>query len=183
MRVRQTDIPGVLLIEPLVHGDERGFFMETYQKQRYWDAGVAYEMVQDNHSRSRKGTLRGLHYQVNRPQGKLLRVVAGEIFDVAVDLRRKSPTFGRWTSARLSEGNRYQFFVPPGMAHGFCVLSDFAELEYKCTDVYFPEYERSLAWDDPTLAIGWPVKDPLLSKRDSRGSAFGSDPYYEDMGA
>jgi dTDP-4-dehydrorhamnose 3,5-epimerase len=109
--------------------------------------------------------------------------VAGEIFDVAVDLRRKSPTFGRWTSARLSEGNRYQFFVPPGMAHGFCVLSDFAELEYKCTDVYFPEYERSLAWDDPTLAIGWPVKDPLLSKRDSRGSAFGSDPYYEDMGA
>ncbi len=184
MKVTSTAMAGVVLIEPRRFGDARGFFMETYHRQRYLEeVGIDAEMVQDNHSRSKKGTLRGLHYQIEHPQGKLVRVIRGEIFDVAVDLRKKSPTFGRWVSARLSEENGSQLYVAPGMAHGFCVLSEFAEVEYKCTDFYYPEHERAIVWNDPTLAIAWPVEQPLLSEKDGRALAFGDAPYYEQGGA
>lgn len=182
MNVTQTDIPGAVVIEPRVFGDARGFFMETFHKERYLkEAGIKEEMVQDNHSRSRKGTLRGLHYQIKHPQGKLVRVLRGEIFDVAVDLRRKSPAFGKWTGVSLSEENHLQFYVPPGLAHGFCVVSDFAEVEYKCTDLYHPECERTILWNDAELRIKWPISDPLLSDKDKQGVPFAQAPYFEEM--
>ena len=160
-------LPGVLRVEPDVFADPRGFFMETYHADKFAAGGITLPFVQDNHSRSVKGTLRGLHFQIQRPQGKLVRVVAGEVFDVAVDIRRGSPTFGRWHGETLSAENRLQLWVPPGYAHGFCVLSETADVIYKCTDVYAPGGERTIRWDDPTLAIRWPVSSPLLSAKDA----------------
>ena len=168
MRFVQTDLPGVLVIEPDVYQDPRGFFLETYHAAKYRDGGIAAPFVQDNHSRSIRGTLRGLHLQPGRPQGKLIRVVEGEIYDVAVDVRRRSPTFGRWVAVTLSAENFKQCYVPPGFAHGFCVLSQDAQVEYKCTDLYEPASEIGVAWNDPTLSIPWPIAQPLLSDRDRR---------------
>ncbi len=170
MEVRQTALPGTLIVVPRVFEDQRGMFMETYHSQRYAEAGIDGEFVQDNFSRSSRGTLRGLHYQIEHPQGKLVHVVRGEVFDVAVDLRRDSPTFGKWAAATLSESNHHQLYVPPGFAHGFYVLSEVAEFFYKCTDLYFPEHERTLLWNDPTVGIDWPLTgEPLLSEKDQRG--------------
>ena len=166
MIVRPTDLPGVLVVEPKVHRDDRGFFLETYHRERYREHGIDADFVQDNHSRSEGPILRGLHAQRTRPQGKLVRVVAGEIFDVAVDIRRGSPSFKRWTGERLSAANAFQLWIPAGFAHGFCVLSDVAEVEYKCTQLYDPEDELSVAWDDPQIGIEWPEKDPVLSAKD-----------------
>jgi len=166
MRVTETRLPGVLLIEPDVHRDGRGFFVETYHIDRYRECGIAAPFVQDNHSRSIQGTLRGLHLQLQRPQGKLLRVIEGEVFDVAVDVRRGSPAFGRWVSVNLSADNFRQVYVPPGFAHGFYVISPIAQVEYKCTDVYDPASEIGIAWNDPAIGIEWPARDPLLSPRD-----------------
>ena len=168
MRVVPSVLPGVLVIEPDVRQDGRGFFIETYQAERYREHGIAGTFVQDNHSRSIGGTLRGLHLQLRRPQGKLIRVIEGEIFDVAVDVRRGSPAFGRWVGVRLSAANFKQCFIPPGFAHGFCVLSTIAQVEYKCTDLYDPSSELGIAWDDPAIGIAWPISEPLLSQRDSR---------------
>jgi dTDP-4-dehydrorhamnose 3,5-epimerase len=168
VRFVQTDLPGVLVIEPDVHQDPRGFFLETYHAAKYRAGGIEAPFVQDNHSRSIRGTLRGLHLQPGRPQGKLIRVVEGEIFDVAVDVRRRSPTFGRWVAVTLSAENFKQCYVPPGFAHGFCVLSQDAQVEYKCTDLYEPASEVGVAWNDPVLAIPWPIAQPLLSDRDRR---------------
>jgi dTDP-4-dehydrorhamnose 3,5-epimerase len=166
VRVVPTEIPGVLIIEPHVHYDERGFFLETYQADRYGLYGIEGPFVQDNHSRSTGGTLRGLHLQVQRPQGKLIRVVEGEIYDIAVDVRRGSPTFGRWVAVTLSADKFKQCYVPAGFAHGFCVTSPVAQVEYKCTEVYDRASEIGIAWDDPVLAIPWPIADPVLSERD-----------------
>lgn len=167
MTVTDLDLPGVKLVAPVVHRDDRGFFLETYHQQRYADAGIPAVFVQDNHSRSVRGTLRGLHLQRSKLQAKLVRVIAGEILDVAVDVRRGSPTFGRWTSARLSADNAHQIFVPEGFAHGFAVLSDVAEVEYKCSAFYDPADEIVIRFDDPALGIVWPAGDPILSKRDA----------------
>ena len=167
MRVVPTAIPEVLILEPDVHSDGRGFFLETYHADRYREHGIPGPFVQDNHSRSLAGTLRGLHLQLRRPQGKLIRVIEGEILDVAVDVRRGSPTFGRWVSVALTAENFKQVYIPPGFAHGFCVVSPVAQVEYKCTDVYDPSGELGVAWNDPALAIAWPVMQPLLSPRDS----------------
>ena len=172
MRVIPTELPGVLVVEPDVHRDGRGFFLETYHAERYREHGIAGPFVQDNHSRSVAGTLRGLHLQRRRPQGKLIRVIEGEVFDVAVDVRRGSPTFGRWVSVTLSGDNFRQCYVPPGFAHGFCVVSPIAQLEYKCTDLYDRGGEIGIAWNDPALGITWPVADPILSPRDSRHSTI-----------
>jgi dTDP-4-dehydrorhamnose 3,5-epimerase len=162
-----TDIPDVVVIAPKVFGDDRGFFMETYKRSEFAAAGIDVPLVQENHSRSSVGTLRGLHYQrAPRAQGKLVRAVSGEIYDVAVDIRRGSSTFGRWVAVTLSAANRKSIYVPPGFAHGFCVVSEIAEVEYKCTDFYAPEAERGLIWNDPEVAIDWPVTDPILSARD-----------------
>lgn len=172
MKFVTTDIPGLVVIEPNVFADARGFFMETWQEQVFRDHGLDARFVQDNHSRSGRGVLRGLHYQVQRPQGKLVRVVVGEVFDVAVDLRTASPTFGRWYAERLSAENRKMLWIPPGFAHGFYVLSETAESLYKCTDFYQPQYERCLKWDDPAVAIAWPLRNgeaPLLSAKDAQG--------------
>ena len=172
MQFTPTTIPDVILIEPKVFGDERGFFMETYRADRYAEMGISTEFVQDNHSGSQCGTLRGLHYQIRQPQGKLLRVVAGEIFDVAVDIRRNSSTFGCWVGEVLSAENKRQLWVPPGFAHGFYVLSEWAELTYKTTDYYAPEWERSILWSDPEIGVAWPIipgTEPLLSTRDAQG--------------
>jgi len=166
VNVIQTPLPGVLLIEPKVFGDTRGFFLESYHEDRYREAGIPLRFVQDNHSRSRHGVLRGLHYQVTRPQGKLVRVTAGEVFDVAVDIRPGSPSFGKWFGANLSGENHRQLWIPPGFAHGFAVLSDSADFLYKCTDYYRPEDEGGIAWDDPDLAIEWQVNGPQLSAKD-----------------
>jgi len=166
MNTVATELPGVLIIEPRVFTDARGFFLESYHAQRYAEAGLPEVFVQDNHSRSVKGTLRGLHYQLRRPQGKLLRATRGAIFDVAVDIRRGSPTFGRWVGVELSEDNKRQLFVPAGFAHGFCVTSEVAEVEYKCTDFYIPEDERGIIWSDPSIGIRWPVREPILSTKD-----------------
>ena len=166
MRVLPTALPGVVLVEPDVYRDSRGFFLETYHERRYREAGIAATFVQDNHSRSLRGTLRGLHFQVRRPQGKLVRAVAGEMFDVAVDIRRGSPTFGRWVGAHLSAESFRQIYVPPGFAHGFCILSDVGEVEYKCTELYDAEDELGIAWNDPQVGIEWPVSEPLLSAKD-----------------
>jgi dTDP-4-dehydrorhamnose 3,5-epimerase len=167
VRVVPTDIPGVVVVEPDVHVDGRGFFVETYHAERYREHGIEAPFVQDNHSRSVAGTLRGLHLQIRRPQGKLIRVIEGEVFDVAVDVRRGSPTFGRWVAVTLTAENFKQCYVPPGFAHGFCVVSAIAQVEYKCTDVYDPTSEIGVAWNDPALGISWPVSEPLLSLRDS----------------
>lgn len=169
MQFHKTDLPGVIIVEPQVFGDERGFFMETYHQPRFAAAGIDLPFVQDNHSRSRRGVLRGLHYQLRHAQGKLVRVVQGEIFDVAVDARRSSPTFGRWFGTILSDTNRQLLYVPPGFAHGFCVVSDSADVLYKTTDVYHPEEERSVLWNDPAIGITWPVTDPIVSARDAEG--------------
>jgi dTDP-4-dehydrorhamnose 3,5-epimerase len=171
MKVTPAEIPDVLIIDPVVHSDARGFFVETWQAGRYAEIGVAGPFVQDNHSRSVQGTLRGLHYQIRRPQGKLIRVAAGAVFDVAVDLRRSSATFRRWVGVELSEANQRQLWVPPGFAHGFYVLTSSADLLYKCTELYFPEWDRTLRWDDPELGITWPQADapPILSPRDAGG--------------
>ena len=168
MRALPTELPGVLLVEPTVHRDDRGFFLETYHRQKYADAGIDVTFVQDNHSRSLARTLRGLHAQVRNPQGKLVRAVEGEIWDVAVDIRPASPTFRRWVGAVLSAENFRQLWIPPGFAHGFCVLSERAQVEYKCTTLYDKSDEISVAWDDPDLAVAWPVDEPLLSERDRR---------------
>lgn len=180
MQVVTTALPDVLILEPKVFGDERGFFFESFNARRFAEAtGLHREFVQDNHSRSAKGVLRGLHYQVQQAQGKLVRVTAGEVFDVAVDLRRSSPTFGQWVGVHLSAENKRQLWVPEGFAHGFVVLSEFAEFLYKTTDYYAPEHERSIRWDDPTLAIDWPLKDaPQLSAKDQAGLNFQDAPVF-----
>lgn len=172
MNFTPTAIPEVFLIEPSVHGDARGFFMETYQKREFAAAGIDHEFVQDNHSRSSQGTLRGLHYQVRHTQGKLFRVILGEVFDVAVDLRRSSPTFGKWVGFTLSAENKYQLWIPPGFAHGFYTLSDWVEVIYKTTDYYAPEYERSIIWNDADINIEWPEmtrEKLILSPKDAQG--------------
>lgn len=167
MKVTPTDLAGVVLIEPKVHGDERGFFVETFQAQRYLElAGISATFVQDNHSRSRRGVLRGLHLQKARPQGKLVRVARGEVFDVAADVDPASPTFGRWTGAVLSDDNQHQLWIPPGYAHGYLVLSEVADFEYKCTDYYDPKSEAGVVWNDPQLGIDWPIAEPTLSPKD-----------------
>lgn len=172
MKVLDTKIADVKIIEPKVFGDERGFFLETFQAERYRGAlSIDTDFVQDNHSRSQKGVLRGLHFQRTKPQGKLVRVVRGEVFDVAVDIRPESPTYGQWEGVVLSEENKRQFWVPPGLAHGFLVLSDVADFEYKCTDYYDPTDEGCLIWNDPTVSIEWPlVEDPKLSAKDEQGA-------------
>ena len=173
MKITPLEIPDVVLIEPKVFQDDRGFFLETFQTDKYVAAGISVPMVQDNHSGSRQGVLRGLHYQIRKPQGKLIRVVAGEVFDVAVDLRRASPTFGRWVGVTLSARDHRQLWVPPGFAHGFYVLSEWAELVYKVTDFYDPQSERTLVWNDVAVGVRWPLVDgrePLLSAKDAQGS-------------
>ena len=169
MKFVQSELPDVLIIEPDVYRDSRGFFLETYHEQKYRDGGISLTFVQDNHSRSLRHTLRGLHAQLRRPQGKLVRVLRGEIWDVAVDVRRGSPTFGRWVAVTLSAENFRQCYVPPGFVHGFCVTSDFAEVEYKCTDFYDPTGEITVLWNDPDLAIPWPIRTPILSAKDQGG--------------
>jgi dTDP-4-dehydrorhamnose 3,5-epimerase len=167
VRFIQTEIPGVVIIEPDVHRDPRGYFLETYHERKYAEGGIRGPFVQDNHSFSLRGTLRGLHGQRRRPQGKLVRAVEGEMFDVAVDIRRGSPTFSKWVGVTLSGENCRQFYVPPGFAHGFCVLSERVHVEYKCTDFYDREDEFGLAWDDPEIAIAWPIREPVLSAKDA----------------
>jgi len=172
MNVLKTAIADVVIIEPKVFGDERGFFLETFQQERYRDqAGIELPFVQDNHSRSAQGVLRGLHFQRSKPQGKLVRVVSGEVFDVAVDIRPASPTYGQWQGVILSAENKRQFWVPPGLAHGFMVLSEFADFEYKCTDYYDPSDEGCLIWNDPEVGIEWPDLglEPQLSEKDQSG--------------
>ncbi|HFP9387036.1 TPA: dTDP-4-dehydrorhamnose 3,5-epimerase [Raoultella planticola] len=171
MQVINTKIPDVKIIQPKVFGDVRGFFLETFEKKRYQEMlNIDLDFVQDNHSRSTKGVLRGLHFQTQHAQGKLVRVVRGEVFDVAVDIRPESPTFGQWEGVILSEENKTQFWIPPGLAHGFVVLSDIADFEYKCTDYYTPGYEGCLAWNDPEVNINWPIDFlPKLSDKDAKG--------------
>lgn len=166
MNVIETVLPGVLIIEPKVFGDHRGFFLESFQVERYREAGIALPFVQDNHSRSRRGVLRGLHFQRTRPQGKLVSVSRGAVYDVAVDINPQSPTCGRFVGVELNDENHRQLWVPPGYAHGFCVISDTADFQYKCTDLYFPEDEGGLRWNDPQLDIPWPVENPSLSDKD-----------------
>ena len=168
MKFVPAELAGVIVVEPDVHRDSRGYFLEAYNAQKYKAGGIDGPFVQDNNSRSMEGTLRGLHLQLRRPQGKLIRVIEGEIYDVAVDVRRGSPSFGRWVGVRLSGDNFKQCYVPPGFAHGFAVVSPIALVEYKCTDVYDPSDEIGIAWNDPALAIPWPVGQPFLSERDRR---------------
>ena len=173
MKVIETSLPGVLVLEPKVFGDERGFFFESYNKRVLEMAGITSEFVQDNHSRSARHVLRGLHYQIKKPQGKLVRVVSGEVFDVAVDIRKSLPTYGKWTATNLSAANKRLLWIPQGFAHGFLVLSEYAEFLYKTTDYYAPEFERSILWDDPDLDIAWPLsRAPVLSAKDKMGKAF-----------
>ena len=169
MNVIRCELEGLLVLEPQVFGDARGFFLETWNQRRYTEAGLAVPFVQDNLSFSRRGTLRGLHFQNPSPQGKLVSVLTGEVFDVAVDLRRRSPTFGQWLGTTLSEENRRQFYVPPGFAHGFVVVSETALFHYKCTEFYSPKDELTLRWDDPQVGIRWPVENPVLSPKDAKG--------------
>lgn len=171
MDVRKTRLPGVLVVEPRVFSDERGFFLETFSARRYAESGIPGPFVQDNWSHSVRGTLRGLHYQVQQSQGKLVQVMRGEIFDVAVDLRQDSPTFGQWEAEILSAENKKQFFIPPGFAHGFLVLSETADFVYKCTDYYAPEHDRTLLWNDQTVGIEWPdTENLILSAKDRNGA-------------
>lgn len=182
MEVTSTDIPDVLLLTPAVHGDERGFFMETWRQSLFDELVPGTRFVQDNHSRSRKGILRGLHYQLEQPQGKLVRVVSGEIYDVAVDLRAESKTFGKVVGVHLSADNKRQLWVPPGFAHGFYVISEMAEMVYKCSDYYSPDDEYTLLWDDPELGIEWPLVEsagePVLSEKDRQGRLLRELPVY-----
>ncbi|MHC4715077.1 MAG: dTDP-4-dehydrorhamnose 3,5-epimerase [Planctomycetota bacterium] len=169
MKVVETGLPGVLMLEPVVHGDDRGFFLEFYNEGTFREIGIEHHFVQDNHSSSERGVLRGLHYQIEHAQAKIVRVIAGKVFDVAVDIRRGSPAFGRWTGAVLSAKNRRMMFVPEGYAHGFYVLSRKAEFLYKCSDFYMPEFERGIIWNDPDIGIEWPIPDgekPILSAKD-----------------
>lgn len=169
-----TELPGVIIVEPKVYADDRGFLMETYKQSEFHAAGIDAPLVQENHSRSSQGTLRGLHYQRDpKAQGKLVRVVLGEIFDVAVDIREGSPTFGRWIAVTLSAENRRSLYVPPGFAHGFCVLSPDADVIYKTTEEYAPAHEHGIPWNDPALGIRWPIAEPTLSPRDQRWPPFG----------
>jgi len=180
MRVTPTALPDVLLIEPRVFGDARGFFFESWNRRVLAEQGLTADFVQDNHSRSRRNVLRGLHYQVRNPQGKLVRVVAGEVWDVAVDLRRRSPTFGRWVGMQLSAENRRMLWIPPGFAHGFLVTSEFAEFLYKTTDYWYPEHERTLLWSDPALGIEWPLAgEPILAEKDAVGALLAQADTYE----
>ena len=166
MKFVPTELPGVILVEPDVHRDARGFFLESYHARKYAEGGIPGPFVQDNHSHSVRGTLRGLHAQRRKPQGKLVRAVVGEMFDVAVDIRPGSPTFGRWVGATLSGENFRQLYIPPGFAHGFCVLSERVHVEYKCTDFYDAADEVGVAWDDPAIGISWPIRDPIISAKD-----------------
>ena len=182
MQFVDTGLPGVVKIIPTVHRDERGYFMETWQANRFRDAGIDVGFVQDNCSMSFRGTLRGLHYQVRKTQGKLVRVISGEVFDVAVDLRKSSPTFGQWVGEILSAENYHQLWVPPGFGHGFLVLSDTAEFEYKCTAYYAPEHDRAIRWDDPDIGIEWPLsadEAPVLSDKDANAPYLGDAETYE----
>lgn len=176
MRVIPTEVKDTLILEPKVFGDNRGFFMESWNRRTFADIGLDIDFVQDNHSRSQRGVLRGLHYQLEQPQGKLVRVASGTVFDVAVDLRRSSPTFGRWAGVVLSAENQRMFWVPPGFAHGFLVLSESADFLYKASDYYAPEHERSILWNDPDLAIDWPLEDiiggPVLAAKDAAAIRF-----------
>lgn len=170
MKVLKTDIPDVKIVQPKVFGDERGFFLETFEQKRYQKMlGIDLNFVQDNHSRSQKGVLRGLHFQQENPQGKLVRVVRGEVFDVAVDIRKDSPTYTKWVGVLLSEDNKTQLWIPPGLAHGFVVLSNIADFEYKCTDYYNSVSEGCLLWNDPIVNIDWPILNPILSGKDQQG--------------
>lgn len=174
-----TTIPEIMLLEPKVFGDERGFFMESYNKRVFAELGLPTEYVQDNHSRSGRNVLRGLHYQLRQPQGKLIRVVRGAVYDVAVDLRRSSPSFGKWVGFELSEENKRIAWIPPGFAHGFLVLSDFADFLYKATDFYAPEHERCVLWNDPAIGIDWPLDgEPILSAKDRAGKLLAEAEVY-----
>lgn len=166
MKFLETEIPGVLIIEPKLFGDKRGFLKEIYNAKRFAEAGIGLPFLQDNYTRSVKGTLRGLHYQHPKAQGKLVQAIFGRIWDVALDIRKDSPSFGKWVGVDLSEDNGRQLWVPPGFAHGFCVLSEQADIVYKCTDLYAPEHEHGIAWNDPDIGIPWPVEAPILSARD-----------------
>ncbi|HEU4654938.1 MAG TPA: dTDP-4-dehydrorhamnose 3,5-epimerase [Steroidobacteraceae bacterium] len=181
MQFHPLDIPGVVLVEPTVFGDDRGFFLESWERAKFARADIDVDFVQDNHSRSVQYTLRGLHYQIQQPQGKLVRVVSGRVFDVVVDLRRSSPSFGKWVGAELSQDNKHMLWVPPGLAHGFVVLSEAADFVYKCTDYYAPHAERCIRWDDAQLGIQWKLPAgaaPLLSARDSAGVPFAQAEYF-----
>lgn len=181
MQITRTSIPDVLIIEPKVFGDSRGFFYESFNQKAFAEAtGLDLQFVQDNHSRSAKNVLRGLHYQIQHPQGKIVRVVQGAVFDVAVDLRKGSATFGQWVGAELSAGNAKQMWVPAGFAHGFLVLSEFADFLYKTTDYYYPQYERCVAWNDPEIGIQWPLSGaPILSEKDKSASLLAVSEYYQ----
>ena len=181
MKIMTTSIPEALIFEPKVFGDERGFFFESYNQQTFEAAtGLSTKFVQDNHSRSAKNVLRGLHYQIEQPQGKLVRVTQGEVFDVVVDIRKSSPTFGQWVGARLSAENKHQMWVPAGFAHGFLVLSEFAEFLYKTTDFYAPQHECCIRWDDPAIGIAWPLDgEPLLSNKDMQGLSLSQAVVFE----
>ncbi len=176
MKVTRTRLPGVLIIEPRVFGDHRGFFLETYREEVFRSAGMTTTFVQDNHSRSQKGVLRGLHYQLTQPQGKLVRVSRGVVFDVAVDVRRDSPTFGLWEGVILDDVNHRMFYIPPGFAHGFCVMSNEADFIYKCTDYYHPQSEQGIAWDDSDIGIEWPDMKYTLSEKDSCNPKLSEQP-------
>ena len=182
MKFISTEIPGVIIVEPDVFGDHRGFFMESWHAEKFAEAGIDAQFVQDNHSRSNQGILRGLHYQIEQPQGKLVRVLSGEVFDVAVDLRRDSPTFGKWFGMTLNDTDKKMLWVSPGFAHGFYVVSEQADFFYKCTELYAPEYERALRWDDPDLAIDWPIasgQEPVLAPKDAAAKSFEDAEVYE----
>lgn len=175
MKLTETELPGVILVEPTVHRDHRGFFLETYHRDKYTEGGIGERFVQDNHSRSGAGIVRGLHAQLRRPQGKLVRAVEGAIFDVAVDIRHGSPTFGRWTGRKLTADNFHQLWVPPGFAHGFAVLTEAAQVEYKCTEVYLPDDEIAIRWNDPDIGIDWPLPDgiePVVSAKDAAAACL-----------
>jgi len=180
MKILDTTLLGVQVIEPRVFGDARGFFLETWSAKAFADAGLVLDFVQDNHSRSDKGVLRGMHYQIEHPQGKLVRVTNGSVYDVVVDLRRSSPTFGKWEGFEISAENKRLLWVPPGFAHGFLCLEDGTDFMYKCTDIYAPQFERSLLWSDPTVAIDWPLegRDPLVAAKDAAATLFADADVY-----
>jgi dTDP-4-dehydrorhamnose 3,5-epimerase len=183
MKVTPQAVPDVLLVEPKVFGDARGFFLESFQARRYAEAGILGPFVQDNLSRSARGTLRGLHFQEPMAQGKLVTVLRGSVFDVAADVRRGSPTFGRWVGVELSEENHRQLWIPPGFAHGFCVTSEVADFFYKCTELYSPASERAIVWNDPDLGIKWPVAEPLLSAKDGAAPTLANAPVLPELHA
>jgi dTDP-4-dehydrorhamnose 3,5-epimerase len=180
MKAQATQIPGVLIVEPAIFGDDRGFFLESFNEREMRNIGIDAHFVQDNHSRSQRNVLRGLHYQIIQPQGKLLRVVSGKVFDVAVDLRRDSPAFGKWVGVELSAENKRMFWLPPGLAHGFVVLSDSADFLYKATEYYEPKFERTILWNDLDLGIAWPLAgQPILSAKDAAAKTFGEAEVFE----